>query len=82
MRKNTIKLLPLLVFFFFATTLRVYAQCNPIVTNPGATGDFIQNFTFGSLTNLMSGDNPTDYQLYASTNNFVISIYKNGYRLK
>jgi hypothetical protein len=71
MRKNTTKFLPLLVFFFFATTLRVYAQCNPIVTNPGATGDFIQNFTFGSLTNLMSGDNPTDYQLYASTNNFV-----------
>jgi hypothetical protein len=41
--------------------------CVPTVSNTGATGDFINNFTFNTLSNLASGDGPGDYNLFPQT---------------
>ncbi|MBU3676422.1 MAG: hypothetical protein FGM54_04475, partial [Chitinophagaceae bacterium] len=45
--------------------------CTPTVGITGATGDFINNFTFNTLSNLNSGDNPSDYLLYPQTTNVI-----------
>ena len=41
--------------------------CTPTVSVAGATGDFVNNFSFNTLANNGSGDNPADYALYAQT---------------
>ncbi|HNB80584.1 MAG TPA: GEVED domain-containing protein, partial [Chitinophagaceae bacterium] len=41
--------------------------CTPTVLQTGVTGDYIDNFSINTLSNLASGDNPTDYALYPQT---------------
>jgi len=41
--------------------------CTPTVFYTGASGDYIENFTFNTISNLLSGDNPSDYSLYSQT---------------
>ncbi len=42
--------------------------CTPNLTggSPGATGDYLNNFTFGNITNNNSGDAASDYTYYSS----------------
>ena len=64
------KILLLLVITAMYTT-KIFAQCTPVVAgNPGATGDYINNFTFGAISNLNSGDAASDYTLYPMTGNY------------
>jgi hypothetical protein len=58
-------LLTLISLFFLSE--RTFAQCVPTVGVTGATGDFVNNFTFNTLSNLGSGDFSGDYQLYPQT---------------
>jgi hypothetical protein len=45
----------------------VSSYCTPFsVSNTGATGDYINNFTFGSITNNGSGDAVSDYTYYSA----------------
>ncbi|MCC7030821.1 MAG: hypothetical protein IT257_10975, partial [Chitinophagaceae bacterium] len=54
---------------------KLLAQCTPVITgNPGATSDYINNFTFGAISNLNSGDNAADYALYPQTGNYTQSL--------
>ena len=39
--------------------------CIPVMTNASASDDYINNFTFADLSNLNSGDTPTDYTYYS-----------------
>ncbi|MBL7765052.1 MAG: T9SS type A sorting domain-containing protein [Chitinophagaceae bacterium] len=57
-----------LAFLFMANFAQ--GQCVPTVGITGATGDFINSFTFGTLSNPNSGDNPADYQLYLQTGTY------------
>ena len=41
--------------------------CTPTVFYTGVTGDYIESFTFNTISNLLSGDNPSDYSLYSQT---------------
>ena len=41
--------------------------CTPTVFYTGASGDYIESFTFNTISNLLSGDNPSDYSLYSQT---------------
>lgn len=41
--------------------------CTPTVSSTGASGDYIDNVTFNTLSNLLSGDNAADYALYPQT---------------
>ncbi len=50
--------------------------CTPtIVGYPGITGDYIQNFTFGNITNNASGEAASDYTYY---NNLTANVVANG----
>ena len=49
------------------SALAATTYCVPTFTSTGATGDFINNFTFNTLSNLASGDNASDYALYPQT---------------
>lgn len=42
------------------------AYCIPSVTSNGASGDFINNFSFANLTNNGSGDTAADYTFYSA----------------
>ncbi len=63
----------LTLFVLFATTFYSDAQtyCTPTCTSAGVTGDYIDNFTFGALSNLASGDNAADYALYSATGSYI-----------
>ncbi|MCC6448903.1 MAG: T9SS type A sorting domain-containing protein [Chitinophagaceae bacterium] len=61
-------LLSILLSIFFN---KLYSQCVPTVGITGATDDYINNFTFGAISNLNSGDNPADYALYPMTGTFI-----------
>jgi len=50
---------------------KLNAQCVPTVGVTGATGDYINNFSFGTLSNLGSGDDPNDYTLFPNTGSYV-----------
>ncbi len=50
---------------------RSYSQCIPTVGVTGITGDFVNDFTFNTLSNLASGDNASDYALYPQTTTVV-----------
>ncbi len=41
--------------------------CIPTVSSGGVTDDYLENFTFGSISNLASGDAPSDYTDYSAT---------------
>jgi hypothetical protein len=41
--------------------------CIPTVSSAGVTDDYLENFTFGSISNLVSGDAPSDYTDYSAT---------------
>ncbi len=41
--------------------------CTPTIGSTGASGDYIENFTFNTLSNLTSGDNISDYAMYPQT---------------
>ncbi|MBK7764067.1 MAG: hypothetical protein IPI46_12095 [Bacteroidetes bacterium] len=43
------------------------SYCIPTVGITGGTGDYIESVTFNTLSNLFSGDNPSDYALYPQT---------------
>lgn len=43
------------------------SYCTPTISSTGASGDFINNFSFSTLSNLNSGDNASDYALYPQT---------------
>jgi len=58
-------LLTLISLFFLSE--RAFAQCVPTVGVTGATGDYIDDFTFNTISNLGSGDNAADYLLYPQT---------------
>jgi len=47
--------------------------CTPTFTTPGATSDYLNNFTFGDLTNNGSGDAPTDYTYYSALTAHVVA---------
>ncbi|MBK7762133.1 MAG: T9SS type A sorting domain-containing protein [Bacteroidetes bacterium] len=47
------------------------SQCIPTVGFTGATGDYVNNFSFGTLSNLGSGDDPNDYTLFSNTASYV-----------
>lgn len=64
------KIYLILLLVLFAST-RSWAQCVPTVGFLGATGDYVDNFTFNTLSNLASGDNATDYALYPQTTSVV-----------
>ncbi len=70
MKKNYI--IQLVIFF---SVVFMYssadAQCIPTVTQAGS-GDYINNFTLGSLSNLNSGENPNTYALYPQTGNYTL----------
>lgn len=66
-----VKKIYLLLLISLFATVRVWAQCTPTVGLTGATSDYINSFTFGGLSNLNSGDNPLDYQLYPQTGTYV-----------
>jgi hypothetical protein len=43
------------------------AYCTPVIVGfPGAGGDYINNFTFGNITNNASGDAASDYTYYSA----------------
>ena len=67
-----IKKIYVLIFVLFSV-IKVSAQtyCTPTVTNTGVTGDYVNNFTFATISNLNSGDNPADYQLYTQTTSVI-----------
>ena len=67
-----IKKIYLLVFLLFSI-MKISAQtyCTPTLTSPGVTGDYVNNFTFATISNLNSGDNPVDYQLYTQTTSVI-----------
>ena len=46
-------------------TIIPVAYCIPTLGSTGASGDFIGDFTFADLSNLNSGDTPTDYTYYS-----------------
>ena len=54
-------------------TLPSTTPCAPTVSIAGATGDYIDNFTFANLTNNASGDAPSDYTFYNSLTANVIA---------
>ena len=66
-----VKKIYLLLLISLFATVRGWAQCTPTVGLTGATSDYINSFTFGGLSNLNSGDNPLDYQLYPQTGTYV-----------
>lgn len=41
--------------------------CTPTVGFTGATTDYIDDFVFGTLSNIASGDNPADWAIYPQT---------------
>jgi hypothetical protein len=45
--------------------LQTSNYCTPTVGITGATGDYIDGVVFSDLSNLNSGDNPSDYQYYS-----------------
>ncbi|MBE99590.1 MAG: hypothetical protein CMP77_06365 [Flavobacterium sp.] len=47
-------------------TIVPVAYCTPTVFNTGASGDFINNFTFANVTNNASGDTASDYIYYSA----------------
>ncbi len=47
-----------------ASPLSSAAYCTPTVTQAGATGDYMDNFSFANITNNTSGDAPSDYTYY------------------
>lgn len=63
------KILHLSFIVFLLSSVEIFAQapCTPTVGITGATADYIDNFTFGTLVNNNSGDNPSDYALYPQT---------------
>ncbi|MBK8144600.1 MAG: hypothetical protein IPK62_06160 [Bacteroidetes bacterium] len=65
--KQTLLFLFFLAFFQF----KGMAQCTPTVTQVGASGDYINNFTFGAISNLNSGDAAADYTLFPMTGTYV-----------
>ncbi len=73
MRKHYLLKTFLTLFVLFATHFCSDAQtyCTPSCTIPGVTGDYIDNFTFGTLSNLASGDNAADYALYSATGSYI-----------
>lgn len=42
------------------------SYCTPRMSTIQASGDYLKNFTFGNISNLNSGDTPTDYTYYNS----------------
>ncbi|HRO17909.1 MAG TPA: GEVED domain-containing protein [Ferruginibacter sp.] len=62
------------------------AYCTPVYTDTdGASGDYINNFSFADLVNNNSGDEPTDYTYYSALtanlvagNTYPISIQAGG----
>ena len=67
-----IKKIYVFIFVLFSV-IKVSAQtyCTPTLTSPGVTGDYVNNFTFATISNLNSGDNPADYQLYTQTTSVI-----------
>jgi hypothetical protein len=43
------------------------SYCTPTVGFAGVSGDYIESFTFNTISNLYSGDNPSDYATYPQT---------------
>ena len=43
------------------------SYCTPTLGFTGATGDYIESFTFNTISNLYSGDNLSDYATYPQT---------------
>jgi hypothetical protein len=43
------------------------SYCTPTVGFAGASGDYIESFTFNTISNLYSGDNLSDYATYPQT---------------
>jgi hypothetical protein len=63
----------------FANTASAY--CLPTVGSTGASGDYIESVVFADLSNLNSGDNPSDYQYYSSLTANVIADGTTPYTL-
>lgn len=51
------------------------AYCTPTVGSTGSSGDYIESVQFANLSNLLSGDNPADYQYY---NNLTANVIADG----
>jgi hypothetical protein len=50
------------------------SYCTPVVVgNPGATADYLNNFSFGSITNNANGDAVSDYTYYSALNANVVA---------
>lgn len=57
------------------------SYCIPTVGQAGATGDFIDGVVFSDLSNLNSGDSPTDYTYYSSLTANVVADGTTPYTL-
>ena len=56
--------------------------CTPTVTsNPGATGDYLNNFTFANITNNNSGDAASDYTYYSALTANVVANGTTSYTI-
>jgi len=66
-----VKLYLFLALFVITANQRAFAQCTPTVGFTGASGDYIENFTFATISNLGSGDNAADYALYPMTTSVI-----------
>ena len=56
-----------------ATPLSAVSYCTPTVTQAGATGDYLNDFTFSNIINNASGDAATDYTYYNLLNANVVA---------
>lgn len=68
------KILPFLILFLSVLFIhqKSWSQCVPTLVFPGVTGDYVDNFTFGTtISNLASGDAANDYNVYSQTQNVI-----------
>lgn len=72
--KQTFTTLIILLFLIGKTSVQLFSQCIPTASTAGQTGDFIQDFSFGSISNLNSGDHFCDYEFASDT-----ATFYNGY---